>query len=109
MPRQSALYEARITDLKEAHEARIQELMRTIDVLAEQVEYLRATGGIPQPLRTRGAGINTAQLETPDLPRFGPSQYMTEEEEDVRALHSNGLLDEQSLRAALDEMGIDQP
>jgi hypothetical protein len=49
------IYEARIADLKEAHDARVGELNKAINILVEQIDYLRMTGGVP-PMPARVAG-----------------------------------------------------
>lgn len=92
------LYEARIADLKEAHEARVRELMRLTDALAEQVEYLRAQIGRPF-IAAKHPGLNPSeQLEVP----LGVSDFplhVSEEEEDALALHEAGSLDAWELEA----------
>jgi hypothetical protein len=92
------LYEARIADLKESHEARVRELMRLADALAEQVEYLRAQLGRPF-IAAKHPGLNpSGQLEVPaDVSDF--PLHVSEEEEDALALHEAGDLDAWELEA----------
>jgi len=100
------LHEARIADLKEAHEARVRDLMRLADMLAEQVEYLRAQLGRPF-VSPSHPGLNPAEQplavhEPMDSGR--PSLlHVPEEEEDLRALHEIGHLDDLQLAKALSE------
>lgn len=98
------LFEARIADLKEAHENRVRELMRLVDALAEQVEYLRAQLGRPF-IAQQHPGLNPAQQppvvrHSDDVP---PLLHVPEEEEDLRALHEMGYLDDAQLAKALSE------
>lgn len=97
-PQLIELYEARIADLKEAHERQVEEMRKTAVMLVEQIEYLRMT--VPAPLRI--VGPDTVEHRGP----MAPSQYMTEEEEDVRAMADNGLIDAGELEAALADLGI---
>lgn len=97
-------YEARIADLKEAHEATVRALKLTIDALAEQVEYLRAVGGRSQPVRL---GVNVDPMTPPEAPALYTGVRMSEEEEDLRAMHENNILDAETLQAALADLGID--
>ena len=96
------LHEARVADLKEAYEARHREMMRLVDMLAEQVEYLRAQLGRPF-IAAQHPGTNPAQ----QLPVSGfdldVPKHVGEEEEDLRALHEAGFLDELELAKALSE------
>lgn len=99
--RQAELYEARIADMKEANEARVRDLMRLVDALAEQIEYLRAQLGRPFIAQTP-PGLNpTKQLEVvpmADGASSGPL-HVSEEEEDLLALHEMGHLDDWELSA----------
>lgn len=98
--RSDALWEARIADLKEAHERERRDLLRTVDALAEQIEYLRVLLGRPN---LKAPGLNPAeQLEAdPDFPG-----HVSEEEEDLRALQEAGLLTERDLEEALARAGL---
>lgn len=98
-PQLSELYEARIADLKEAHQAQIDEMHKAIAMLVEQIEYLRMTGGVT-PLRASTAPVA-------HRPPMSPPPYMSEEEEDLRSMAENELLDEQQLRAALADLGVE--
>lgn len=95
------IYEARIEDLKQAHEREVAALKLTIDALAEQIEYLRMTG-VPGPMRA-AAPVADARSRQP----MEAKNYMTEEEEDVRYMADNGLIDASDLAAALKELGVE--
>ncbi len=86
------LQEARIADLKEAHEARVRELMRLVDALAEQVEYLRAQLGKPF-IAAQHRGLNPTQQPEVPLETSGFPLHVSEEEEDAVALHELGHMD----------------
>lgn len=96
------LYEARIADLKEAHAREVGQLYKVIDVLMDQVEYLRAGKGFPQPIQKP----RLTQVEPPPVMASGPAPYMSEEEEDLRAMHDAELIDVQELESALAQLGI---
>ena len=84
--------EARIADLKEAHEANRKDLMKLVDMLAEQVDYLRMQAG--RPSFTKMQPLNPAKQ-----PEFqGGLAHVTEEEEDLMALHEFGHISEATLR-----------
>lgn len=97
-------YENRIAELKDAHEQRHAETLRTIKALAEEVEYLRA--------QHFGAVSNAPASFSVDAwpePDFMPSQaenphWITEEQEDVEALLSAGLIDRSERNAALEQL-----
>ena len=97
----AAIYEARIEDLKAAHEARVTELRRVIDVLAEQVEYLRMQIGRPSFSRTTA-------LNPSDQPSVveGFDPFMSEEEEELRARHQAGRITDADLGQALAAAGL---
>jgi hypothetical protein len=84
--------EARIADLKEANEANRRDLLKLVDMLAEQIEWLRMSQGRPNVARM--VPINpTAQ------PVFESGQpFLSEEEEDILALHENGHISDVQLR-----------
>lgn len=93
------LFEARIADLKEAHEARVRELMRLVDALAEQVEYLRAQIGRPFiPAKHPGLNPTDQPVAVHDMESPIPL-HVSEEEEDLAALHAEGHLDDWELEA----------
>lgn len=92
------LFEARIEDLKEAHEARVKELMRLVDALAEQVEYLRAQIGRPF-IQAQHRGVNPAELLEVGPDELDVPKHVSEEEEDLRALREMGHLDEWEFEA----------
>jgi len=92
------VYEARIADLKEAHAREVDALKMSVLQLVEQIEYLRMTGGV-KPLPAVPAQGHPNQPVIANIPPF-----MDEEEEDVRAMHDNGLIDVHELEAALREL-----
>lgn len=82
----SELQEARIADLKEAHDARVKELMRLVVTLTEQIEYLREQLHPRPPHPAAGwAGDVPAERPTP--------HSLSEEEEQILALREYGHLD----------------
>lgn len=95
-PSMSDLYEARIADLKEAHEARVREMLRTIEALAEQIDYLRAVFGRAQPMSgslvRQGTTVPFELQVDDDMPL-----HMSEEEEDILALAENELISDEQL------------
>lgn len=102
------LHEARVADLKEAHEARVRELMRLVDALAEQVEYLRAQIGRPF-IAAKHPGLNPAQQPPVVHDTDGASTtplHVSEEEEDLLALHEMGHVDDWELEALKGQLGL---
>lgn len=101
------LFEARIADLKEAHEARVREMMRLVDALAEQVEYLRAQLGRPF-IAQNHPGLNPAQqpLVVHDMDDNPAKLHVSEEEEDLLALHELGHVDDWELEALKGQLGL---
>lgn len=90
--------EARIADLKEAHAREVKHLKMLADVLAEQVEYLRAQAAQRPFISTKVKGTNPSELATVQP---GDLAYMSEEEEDLRALAEFGHISELDLEKAL--------
>lgn len=75
-------------DLKESHEAHVKSLMKLVEMLAEQVDYLRAKlDGHPY------IGASVPSLNPSGLPPapegFDGPKYLSEEEEDLLALRLN--------------------
>lgn len=95
--------ESRVADLKGAYERENKANLRTIDVLAEQVEYLRLIMGRPQPVQPRESMFAPVQPPAPIEFEQG-LPYVTEEEEDLRAMHDAGLLDIGELNNALGQL-----
>lgn len=96
--RSERLHEARVADLKEAHQTVLAAHKMTIEAMAEQVEYLRSLLGRAQP----------TQLRTfPEPPQRKAPLHISDEEEDVRHAHSAGLIDGEELAAELARLGID--
>lgn len=88
------LYEARIAELKEAHELRHKESLRVIKALADEVEYLRAKHfgpALTQPASTARIPVSPERDFMPD-PERSPF-YIPEELEDLEALRAGGHLD----------------
>lgn len=97
------LWEARVADIKEAHERELKHLMRLADVLAEQIEYLRAQAARQPYISPSTPAFNPADL----LPTAeGIASYLTEEEEDLRALVDAGHITETELEAQLAAAGL---
>ena len=94
------MHEARIADLKEAHEREVKQLMRLVDALAEQIEYLRAQLGRPF-IGAAHPGLNPTQqpLAVHDMDGSSTSLHVSEEEEDLMALHEMGHVDDWELAA----------
>jgi hypothetical protein len=102
------LHEARVADLKESHENRVRELMRLVDALAEQVEYLRAQLGRPF-IAAGHPGLNPASQPQVVLDSSGASTtplHVSEEEEDLLALHEMGHVDDWELEALRGQLGL---
>lgn len=72
---------------------------RTIDVLAEQIEYLRTLLGTPA-----ATGRRIARDEPLLVPSTIPA-YVSEDEEDIRALIANGSLPPAVAAEALEHIG----
>jgi hypothetical protein len=93
------LYDARVADLKEAHEREVAALKISLAQLVEQIEYLRMTGHAPIRIDSPSTVAHKPPMSTP--------QYMTEEEEDIRHMADEGLMDPEQLKSALAELGIE--
>lgn len=89
-------------DLKEAHEREVAALKLLVEMLAEQVDYLRAIIAQRPYVNPRAAQpANPSQLQ-PAVP--GEPAYLTEEEEEILALREFDHLDDadvERLRATL--------
>lgn len=97
------VWEARVADLKEAHEREVKHLKMLADVLAEQVEYLRAQRAGHPFISTQQRGTNPSELE---LVQPDSLAYMSEEEEDLRALQDNGHISPMDLEKALAQLQL---
>jgi len=94
-------HERFLAEIKERYEAQITEIRRTADILAEQVEYLRMTRGLP------AVSGQKPQNPTEQPPMFlDSSPYMSEDEEDLRALQEAGVIGTDQLEKALEEIGL---
>jgi hypothetical protein len=92
-------------DLKDAHEAHVRSLNALVDVLAEQVEYLRGIIAqqqhlFPQNLRP----LNPSGL----VPVEGVEDpmYMSEEEEEILALRQFDHITDQDVERLRGELGL---
>lgn len=98
---EATLFASHRRDLKDAHEAHVKALMKLVEMLAEQVDYLRAKlDGHPHIPVTRPA-LNPSSLPEPVA---GHPLYLSEEEEDMLALQLNDHitdLDLENLRTQL--------
>lgn len=94
-----ALWEARVEDLKDAHSRELQHLVRTLDVLAEQIDYLRALVGMPHMPKV--AAINPAQQ--PPM-QEGWMPWVTDEEEDIEHLRSLGVISDHEADALAEQI-----
>lgn len=95
------VYEERVLDLKAAHEQEVKQLMRLVDALAEQIEYLRAQAGRPHMGRVTPSG------ERVESPMENWTPWVSEEEEDIEALREFGHLSEQEVENLRRELGLD--
>lgn len=101
------LSDARIADLKEAHEREVKQLMRLVDMLAEQVEYLRAQMGRPNFARMQGVNPSEQPPRLDDMP--SSLAHVSEDEEELRALHEAGHFSDTELEEALAAAGLRNP
>jgi hypothetical protein len=93
--------DAHIADLKDAHELRCKELMRTIDTLAEQIEWLRL-----QQLRPNPASMPSFNpTELPDIVPGLPS-HLSEEEEDLQYQVDQGRMTQEDMEQTLARIGL---
>jgi hypothetical protein len=101
------MHEAHVVDLKEAHEARVREMMRLVDALAEQVEYLRAQLGRPF-IAAGHPGLNPTNQPVAVHALDGDSAplHVSEEEEDLLALHELGHVDDWELETLRGQLGL---
>lgn len=102
-PRQHDLYERRIADLKESHEREVTQLMRLVEALAEQIEYLRMQVGRAHVGRVSPSGT---PLSTPSPHMKAGAQWVSEDEEDIEALREFGHLSDQEVARLRDELGL---
>lgn len=69
--------------------------------LKEHIEYLRLQAGTPLMPRGRVAG----PIMEPEYPSFEEIPWISEEEEEIRALKQVGLIDASQAEAALQAVG----
>ena len=79
-------------DLKKEHN-------RTVEALAEQIEYLRVQLGTPTP---QPASNPTQQ----PMAVVGQDMYVGEDEEALLDAHANGLIDDAEFQKALEQVGL---
>lgn len=102
-PRRYTLFARHRADLKEAQEAEVRALRMTIDVLAEQVEWLRWQLTQTPHMSNVLKPVNpTAQ---PDIEDDFP-KWMSEEEEDLLALQLNEHITQHDLEAIRSELRL---
>jgi hypothetical protein len=90
-------------DLLEARDREVAALKLVIEALSEQIDYLRVLMG--QPNLSRAKSVIPAELQSPELVE-GLKAYLSEEEEDLMALHANGHIDELEMEQALAQAGL---
>jgi len=93
------VYEARITDLKEAHLSEVKHLKLTIDALAEQIEYLRMQLGRP----SAGPMLNPSNQP---LSLVESDPWVGEDEETILSAHASGVIDDAEMAQALKQVGF---
>lgn len=97
------LYEQRIEDLKAEH-------VRMVKLMADEIEYLRSQIIGPRQAaayrRPESDGSSDGNGDWDFMPpaRTSP-HFMTEEEEDLRALHEGGVIEDFEFRKAMAALG----
>ena len=94
-------HEARIADLKEAHEANRRDLMKLVDMLAEQIDYMRQLAGRPNFART----VPLNPSKQPPVEQGGWA-HVSEEEEDLRALQEFGHISQFEMDRLAEELNL---
>lgn len=93
-------------DLKEAHEKHVESLMKLVEMLADQVDYLRAViAQRPYVNPATVQALNPSSLE-PVVPG-GPS-YLTEEEEDILALREFDHISDADVEHLREQLGLER-
>ena len=85
------------------YERLLKEKDRQIDILAEQIDYLR------MQLAIRGDAVSKPiQLPThdPAMPDLAASTYVSDEELDAEALVESGAIKESDVQGILEELGL---
>lgn len=90
-------------DLLEARDREVAALKLVIEALSEQIDYLRIIMGQPNLARTRS--ILPPEEQMPDLVE-GLKAYLSEEEQDLRALRDAGHIDDVELESQLAAAGL---
>jgi hypothetical protein len=93
----------RVDDLKDSREREVKALRLAIDILVDQVDYLRAQVAGQAFISARTPGANPSALP---LMRDGTAPHMSEEEEELRALHESGHISAHELRELEAELGL---
>lgn len=94
------------------YERIIQEKVRQIDILAEQIEYLRAQ------LALRGTFVPGAAVNPTEQPARGTSflplgspmevkNHVTDEELDIQAMVESGEVDESAVKDIMEALGLE--
>lgn len=90
-------------DLKDAHAEHVKALMKLVEMLAEQVDYLRAKlDGHPHISPSAPASNPSAQPE----PLAGHPMYLSEEEEDLLALRVNDYITDPDLEELRTQLNL---
>lgn len=100
-------YENRIADLKESYDRAFAETQRTIKALADEVEYLRLQHfghGVPMTHTAMAASVKALPDREPSFMEPANPLYMSEEEEDLRAMHDAGLVDDIEFKRILESL-----
>lgn len=93
-------------DLKEAHEREVAALKLLVEMLAEQVDYLRATIAQRPYVNPRAAQpVNPSQLQ-PAVP--GEPAYLTEEEEEILALRELDHITDSDVEHLREQLGLER-
>ena len=94
------------------YERIIQEKVRQIDILAEQIEYLRAQLALRGDF-VPGAAVNPTEQPargTSFLPLGSPMEvknHVTDEELDIQAMVESGEVDESAVKDSMEALGLE--
>jgi hypothetical protein len=99
----STLFASHRRDLKEAHEQHVKALMKLVEMLAEQVDYLRAKLDGHPHIPASAPSANPSGLPAPQP---GRPLFLSEEEEDLMALRINEYIDDQDLAELQSQLNL---